>query len=207
MTRGGVPSLKQLYVDQGYANRAQWYEIYVREAHPGERYPAPDSFETKLAHARNFKRLEEIPWPVLVDDLAGTVHRAYGGLPNAAYVIDAEGRVAFKDQWASASALRRALDALASGDGAPVEGGVERRMHLLGPMAFGWPAIQRGGDRAVREIIRTVPPLAGMLAVGHALKPVLAPLARRARPLTAGVKAASVISAVSLGLLARRRRR
>ncbi len=199
MTRGGVPSLTALH-GQGYAEVAHWYEVYVREAHPGERYPAPASVAEKRAHARDFQRLEGIPWPVLVDDLAGTVHRAYGELPNAAYVIDAEGRVAFKDQWASAPALRTALDALLErgGRGAPVAGGTGRMPHLAGPMAFGWPAIRRAGDTAVRDVALKAPPLAGMLAGGHLLRPLLAPLARRTRPLPPVLRVGAALAALAL---------
>jgi hypothetical protein len=44
-----------------------------------EEYKAP---EQKAADAEAYRREERIPWTVVVDDLAGTVHRAYGGLAN-----------------------------------------------------------------------------------------------------------------------------
>ncbi len=37
------------------------------------------------------QRSEQIPWPALVDDVEGTVHRAYGGLANPTYLIGTEG--------------------------------------------------------------------------------------------------------------------
>jgi hypothetical protein len=40
---------------------------------------------------------------ILVDDLAGTVHRAYGLMPNMTWVIDRRGRVAYKANWTSAA--------------------------------------------------------------------------------------------------------
>lgn len=213
MTRGGVPSLRELYT-QDYSKAAEWYEIYVREAHPGENYPAPGSFEEKMAHARDFKRLEDIPWPVLVDDLDGTVHRAYGELPNSAYVINAEGRIAFKDQWASAPTLRTALDELreCAGRCAPVAGGVERTMSMLGPMAFGWHAIQRAGNRAVRDLVLKAPPLAAMLYLGHLMQPAIAPAARRTKPVAPQLKTGVMIGvgallAVFISALALIRRR
>lgn len=202
MARGGLPSLKQLYADGG-GGIARWFQVSVREAHPGASFPAPKTESEKMEHARAFKALEEIPWPVLVDDLDGTVHRAYGGLPNSAYLIDADGLIAFKDQWASAATLRVALDALLEHEGraAPVAGGVERTMHLLGPMAYGWSAIQRAGDPATRDLWRTMPPLALLLWLGRFLRPVLAPLVDRGRPLPTAAKMAAALAVAGGGWL------
>jgi hypothetical protein len=40
--------------------------------------------------------------PIVVDDLEGTSHRAYGGLPNMTWVIGRGGRVLYKADWTSA---------------------------------------------------------------------------------------------------------
>jgi hypothetical protein len=200
VARGGVPSLKKLY-DEGYDAAAAWFEIYVREAHPGENYPAPSTFDEKMSHAQDFRRLESIPWPVLVDDLEGTVHRAYGELPNMAYVIDADGRVAFTDKWASAVTLRQVLDDLNArgGRGAPSGAGTERMMHIAGPMARGWHAIERAGAQSVQDTIRAMPPLAMMLWMGQFLKPALEPLAVRTEAFPAPVKVAGTLAVAFVG--------
>ena len=49
--------------------------VYTREAHPGEHFPAHQTFAKKLAHARAFRREFGITRRILVDDLAGTGHR------------------------------------------------------------------------------------------------------------------------------------
>ncbi len=36
---------------------------------------------------------------MLVDDLHGAVHSAYGSLPNMVYIIDKSGKVAYKAMW------------------------------------------------------------------------------------------------------------
>lgn len=77
--------------------------MYTHEAHPGERVPHHDSFETKLAHARLLRDEIGIRRPILVDDHDGTVHRAYGELPNMTWVIDRGGIVAYKASWTSAA--------------------------------------------------------------------------------------------------------
>jgi hypothetical protein len=77
--------------------------VYTHEAHPGERVPHHDSFETKLANARLLRDEVGIRRPILVDDHDGTVHRAYGELPNMTWVIDRGGTVAYKASWTSAA--------------------------------------------------------------------------------------------------------
>jgi hypothetical protein len=69
----------------------QLVEVVVRQAHPGERHGSYRSFAEKLEDARRYQEEEDVVWPVLVDDLDGTVQRAYGGLSASAYLIDAEG--------------------------------------------------------------------------------------------------------------------
>ena len=77
--------------------------IYTREAHPGENVPHHDSFEHKLACAKLLAEEAGIRRGILVDDLNGTVHRAYGLMPNMTWVIARGGRVAYKANWTSAT--------------------------------------------------------------------------------------------------------
>jgi hypothetical protein len=85
---------------------ATWVFIYTREAHPGENVPCHDTMERKLAGARLLREDTGIGRDILVDDLAGTVHRAYGLMPNMTWVIGRGGRVAFKADWTSAPTWR-----------------------------------------------------------------------------------------------------
>ena len=84
--------------------------VYTREAHPGERYPHHTSFEQKLAHARDMVARWGIRRKMLVDDLEGTVHRAYGTLPNMAYIIGAGGRILYRADWTDPRTIRIALE-------------------------------------------------------------------------------------------------
>ena len=65
--------------------------------------PGHDSLESKLAGARLLREEAGIGRDILVDDLADTVHRAYGLMPNMTWVIDRGGRVAYKANWTSAA--------------------------------------------------------------------------------------------------------
>jgi hypothetical protein len=77
--------------------------IYTREAHPGEHVSSHGSFEDKLACANLLRDESGIGRDILVDDLDGTVHRAYGLMPNMTWVIGRGGRVAYKANWTSAA--------------------------------------------------------------------------------------------------------
>jgi hypothetical protein len=77
--------------------------IYTREAHPGENVLHHENFERKLASATLLAEETGIGRDILVDDLDGTVHRAYGLMPNMTWVIGRGGRVAYKANWTSAT--------------------------------------------------------------------------------------------------------
>lgn len=69
-----------------------------------------DSLETKIAHARLLRDEIGIRRPILVDDLNGTAHRAYGLLPNMTWVIGRGGRILYKSDWTSAANVEAFLD-------------------------------------------------------------------------------------------------
>lgn len=92
-----------------YGDRVKFLFIYVREAHPGELIPEHDSYEqkvqqAKMLHERGNTRL------IVVDDVNGTTHRLYGGLPNMSWIIDHTGRVAYKASWTDSADIRAALE-------------------------------------------------------------------------------------------------
>jgi hypothetical protein len=84
--------------------------VYTREAHPGEDVGHHDTFETKLANARLLRDEVGIRRPILVDDLEGTAHRAYGLLPNMTWVVGRGGTVLFRSDWTSAANVEAFLD-------------------------------------------------------------------------------------------------
>ena len=82
--------------------------VYILEAHPSDAwqtasnvreqvvFASPKSLEERDAVAGSCVRKLGIRIPALVDDLNDTVERAYTGWPDRLYVIDREGRVAYK---------------------------------------------------------------------------------------------------------------
>jgi len=179
----------------------------VRQAHPGERRGPYHSFEQKLADAREFQRDEGIDWPVLADDLEATVHRAYGGMSDPVYLIDAAGRVAFYGMWIDGPRLKQAIDELlARGGEGQVAGGVDRRPHLAAALVEGWRTMSRGGRQAVREMAVAWPPVTLLLLLGNLGRPLLRPLLVRSTPLPLTARLALVGGVAVVGGIAIRRR-
>jgi hypothetical protein len=96
-----------------YAGRAvSSVFIYTREAHPGENYRHHGSMDDKRRNARAFREHSKIRRRILLDDLAGTAHRAYGLLPNMTWIIGRGGFIHYKSAWTSPSDVDDALEAV-----------------------------------------------------------------------------------------------
>lgn len=168
-TASSIGGLNDLYEDYEGDDVAFLF-CYIREAHPGERLPAHESVQEKISAAERFRQEEEVDIPIIVDDLSGTIHKKFGKLPNASFLIDKSGRIAFRCLWTRPSVLRDALDELLErqkdrGVGhAVVHRGQDTSMPSLKAMVHTQRALQRGGRRAIREFQRELG-AAGRLAV------------------------------------------
>ncbi|MBM24036.1 MAG: hypothetical protein CMD78_07215 [Gammaproteobacteria bacterium] len=88
--------------------------VYSRERHAGER-GYPDFKETKTTSERMVyaKMLSEITAvPVVVDPIDEPTLKDYGVVPNAAFVVDREGFIVFKSQWADARKIEKVVQQL-----------------------------------------------------------------------------------------------
>ncbi len=83
--------------------------LYVREAHPGENYRHHTTMDDKRHHARAFREHNSIEREILLDDVAGTAHRAYGMLPNMSWIIGRGGVIYYKAAWTDVADLEAAL--------------------------------------------------------------------------------------------------
>lgn len=127
-TRSAGPGLRRLYDD--YGERVDFVTLYVRESDPGDRYGQPDTYEQKLAHARDYQFRDRIPWLVAVDDLDATLQRALGVRGSACYIMAPDGTVAFRTfRTDDERLLREALTAVAAGHAPEVQG----------PRSHSWP--------------------------------------------------------------------
>src|SRR5207244_3689806 len=104
--RGQAGNIQQLY--SRYKDRAKFFMIYVREAHPREGWwhesnrrlgidlvqPANDDQRRDVAQTCQ-KRLG-FGMPFLVDGINDKVGIAYSGMPSRLYLLDSAGQVAYK---------------------------------------------------------------------------------------------------------------
>jgi hypothetical protein len=101
-----IPDMKALAAE--YPD-VEFLVIYVREAHPGERLREHRTFNEKISAAKLLKPRYKEFRRVLIDSLEGDMHRAYGVMPNVIYVINPEGVVHYRCNWATAEGLADAL--------------------------------------------------------------------------------------------------
>ena len=206
-TAASIEGLNDLYDD--YAGEdIEFLFAYVREAHPGEKLGRHQSFEDKRAAAERFRQEERVKIPILVDDLNGKIHRRYGSLPNATYIVDKSGRVAFRALWTRPNVIEEALDELLERqqerdtEHAIVHGGEATSMPLTAAMFHAHRALERGGRKAIEDFRRELG-VPGRLV--HAASRVAEPIALYpGRAIAAALLAGGVITA---GLLAGRKLR
>lgn len=196
--------MKKLHARWG--EQVDFVDVVIRQAHPGPAVPPYHSFEQKLRDAQDFQQQEGIPWPVVVDDLQGTVHQVYGGMADSIYLIDTGGRVAFYNMWAHVPTLDLAIAALVGRGGhGVVNGGIDRRVHLLSSITDGWRGLRRGLPQSYLDMETAVPPQGSLTWLGYQLRPLLAPLTLRATPLPGPVQWGLRLAALGMLLLGMRR--
>lgn len=101
-----IPGIKQLETE---FPDVEFLVVYVREAHPGERLSQHKSFDDKQRAAALLKPRYGENRPILIDTLEGEMHRVYGLLPNIVYIINPEGIVHYRCNWATIDGIRNAL--------------------------------------------------------------------------------------------------
>lgn len=109
--KNGSNSLERLYEE--YKGKGfEFFLVYVREAHPGEGISHHLSYEQKRANAERIRREEKVGVPIIVDDLEGRIHKAYGLRPNMLYVISRQGLIVYKSDWADTEELTQLFENL-----------------------------------------------------------------------------------------------
>lgn len=134
--------------------------VYTREAHPGEEVPHHDTFERKLHHARLMRDELGIRRRILVDDVDGTGHRAYGSLPNMTWVVGRGGRILYKASWTSAANVEAFLERNAAARAAKPAKGVlspyttEQVEWRTNDRDWFYDRLRRNGDHAYEDFRR-----------------------------------------------------
>lgn len=108
--------LRQKYLDRD----VEFVSMYVREPHPHERgfpgYGQHETYEHKLAYARELVDIKDLKIPVVVDGIDQKHHLDLGTLPNMAYVVDKKGVVRYAKNWLLADDIDEVLSGLVSQD-------------------------------------------------------------------------------------------
>jgi peroxiredoxin len=196
---GGLRSLAREFP----RSEVEFLLIYVREAHPGAALPPHHSMEDKTRAALLLREQEQVDFPILVDELGGEIHRRYGALPNASFVVDKSGRIAYRSLASHTGSLGAALEELLERQKeqgvrhAVVHGGEDAITPSLKTFLNAYRAIERGGYDAVVNF-------RGELGIPGR---VVLRGGRMARPITEHpaitiASAAGILAAIGLGLWA-----
>ncbi len=109
----GVESLQEKYKDEDVV----FFVVYSKEPHAGEtshfkKYAQHTSYEHKKQYAQELVEEFGMKVPVLIDDLDESVVHAFGRMPNMTFIVDKEGRIAYKSDWMEADRVQELLDEL-----------------------------------------------------------------------------------------------
>jgi AhpC/TSA family protein len=84
--------------------------VYTREAHPATLLKrAPKNYRERAALARQAREELKLGVPVLVDEWDDAVHKAYGEMPDAAFLLDSRGTILFRQAQAGPASLEKEL--------------------------------------------------------------------------------------------------
>ncbi|GGE88175.1 peroxiredoxin family protein [Massilia psychrophila] len=171
MTASSNPLLKELHSEFG--QDIDFVMLQVREAHPGEHVEQPSTENQKQDNARAMKARDQLPWPIAVDDVDGSVHRSLDEKPNAVWLTDRNGVIVYRGVWVGDdTALIQALDAAVRGVKPPQQDSGR----LLSPMAMGIGKMAEmtgmAGPRARRDMWRAAPPMAALAWVADFYRPL-----------------------------------
>ncbi|OPY67195.1 MAG: Iodothyronine deiodinase [Syntrophorhabdaceae bacterium PtaU1.Bin034] len=198
MTASAGPVLKRLYKEFG--EDVEFITLYIREAHPGERYPQPKNFREKLVNGRIYKERDRIPWQVAVDDIEGTLHRSLDSKTNAAYIIDLDGNVAFRSLLSNDyDTLYRALAEVLTMKRGSVGQSEKEIIPIMRGLGELYDTLDFAGNGAKKDFFHEMPAMYGLARAASFFRP-LPPLARVLFTM-AGIGA---VAGIAAGVLRRR---
>jgi len=157
-TAGSLPGINDLYTDRD--PNVEFFFVYTREAHPGDKLGAHPSYEEKVKAAELLRDAESVEIPIIVDEVNGNIHRKYGKLPNPTFIIDKSGRIAFRSLATRASVINAALDELLEvqqeegKDHAIVCDGEDLSLPSAQLLWRAHRALERGGKRSIGNFRR-----------------------------------------------------
>ncbi len=152
MAAAELDDLADRFADRGVTS----VFVYTREAHPAENWRHHRTMDDKRAGARALEEHCQLRRKILLDDLSGGAHRAYGILPNMTWIVSPGGIVLYKAAWTAPEdvedGLLRALDYLARKRADKLVGVYSERLAWRPnqPEAFR-AGLERAGPQALRD--------------------------------------------------------
>jgi alkylhydroperoxidase family enzyme len=198
--RGQAGNVEKLF--RRFKDRATFVMVYVREAHPTDGWAAesndragislrqPRSYDERVGVAQKCSRALGLGMPMLVDTIDDKVGATYSGMPSRLYLIDQDGKVAYKSGRGpfgfKPAELEQSLILLLQQE-TKAAGAHQARVSLL-DLADAWrhlPRAKQGGGQPLpnwaRALARTLPQTtAAMLDLDrlHRTKSPLGPVLR-----------------------------
>jgi hypothetical protein len=141
--------------------------LYVREAHPGDGIGQHKDFTDKQGVARKLQSEDGEIRPILIDDMQGSAHKAYGSYPNSLFIINRGGCVVYRSDWNNPSATSKALARLKSGRAA---GGQGLFLPAKPPLAI--RVLRRAGGDALKDFLKDLRKLIWKNAIKRNLRTI-----------------------------------
>jgi hypothetical protein len=165
MTISSIDELNQLQAE--LADKINVVLVYVREAHPGENFPQPQSLEQKIKNALQFQSDYDINFPCIIDELNGTLHHLLDVLPNSAHLISSDGVILTQALWMGDSGWLDNVRRLVSLDSGLADKGIKQpaapSQQMLMPFLKGagyiHETLKKAGDQANKELVWGAPPV------------------------------------------------
>lgn len=165
MTVSSIDELNQLQAE--LADKLNVVLVYVREAHPGENFPQPQSLEQKTQNAHQFQSDYDIHFPCIIDDLNGPLHHLLDVLPNSAHLISSGGEILTQALWTGDSRWLDSVRSLVALDSGLADKGINHPVALsqqmLKPFLKGagyiHDTLKKAGGQANRELVWGAPPV------------------------------------------------
>jgi hypothetical protein len=101
-----VGAINAMY--ERHREKADFRVVYVREAHPADGWQVPKNrvdgvvfnepktLEERIKVARECAVGLALKLPIVIDGMDDAVEKAYAGWPDRIYIVDAQGKIAYK---------------------------------------------------------------------------------------------------------------
>ena len=194
LTVSALPDLNRL--QKRYGSDVLFALLQVREAHPGQAIGQPQTTQEKIEHAQMLRQAHGVSWPVLIDDIEGSLHQMLDSMPNSLHIIGANGEVLYRTLFAADDGVEKAIASVAAGE-RPTKKSSQNMLAVLKSAGYMDETLKSAGKGAYLDVLKGAPSM-----VALALGTKLFPFVSKANRGFALVIATVVLSAAAVAVLA-----